>query len=337
VERLKKATETQVDKKKVVAYLQEQDSYTLHRRARRTFPRNVTYADNVDDCWMADLADVSSIKADNQGNTFILCVTDVFSRYAWTIPVLNKKADTVKKAFEHIFQNTARRPTRLITDKGGELKNRTLKSYLQQNGIEYAHTNNPDTKCSITERFIGTLRMWMQRVFTHRENYQYTHGVLENITHAYNHKKHRTLKMTPYEASQPERVLEVYQNLYGTKLSEKSVRPKLKVGDFVRISREKKRFEKGCTWNWSEEIFKITQVIPHKQPVYRIADLDKQEELEGTFYSWELSPVKKPELYKIAYIVKERGKGARKELFVHWRGYPTSSRSWILAKDIVDS
>jgi len=31
------------------------------------------------------------------------------------------------------------------------------------------------------------------------------------------------------------------------------------VGDFVRISKVKLTFEKGCTPNWTEEIFKITQ------------------------------------------------------------------------------
>lgn len=294
----------------------------------------MTYADNVDDCWQADLADVSFLKQYNQGNCYILCVVDVFSRYAWTKPLLNKKAETVRNAFETIFQSTNRSPSRLITDKGGELNNKTLKNFLSQRGIEHAHTNNPDTKCSIVERFIGTLRLWLQRIFTHRENYQYTNGVLEDVTNAYNHKRHRTLKMSPFEASQPERVLEVYHNLYTGKINVKKDTPKLNVGDYVRISREKKRFEKGSTWNWSEEIFKITQIIPHERPVYRIADLDKNEELEGTFYSWELNAIKKPEKFKIEYIVKERGKGIRKQKLVHWRGYPTSSRSWVMAKDI---
>ncbi|KAK3909959.1 Putative uncharacterized transposon-derived protein [Frankliniella fusca] len=332
VERLKNASNSH--RNQIVEYLQGQDAYTLHKRARRTFPRNVTYADNIDDCWQADLADFSALKDDNQKTKFILCVIDVFSRFAWTVPVLNKQALTIKHAFETLFKNTTRRPTRLITDKGGELKNKTLKQFLQEHGIDYAHTNNPDTKCSVVERFIGTLRMWMQKVFTHRESYEYTNGVLDDVTHAYNNKRHSALKMTPTQASDPKRVLEVYHNLYGKKLNRKQVSPKLKVGDYVRISREKKRFEKGCTWNWSEEIFKITRVIPHAQPVYRIADLDNNEELEGTFYSWELSPVKKPEMFKIAYIVKTRGKGPRKEVFVHWRGYPESSRSWILAKDL---
>lgn len=335
VERLAQATKRKLND--VRDYLKGKDSYTLHKRARRTFPRNVTYADTVDDCWQADLADVSFSKDVNQGNCYILCIVDVFSRYAWTIPLLNKKAKTVKNAFETIFENTERRPRRLITDKGGELNNRTLKTFLSQREIEYAHTNNPDTKCAIVERFIGTLRLWLQRIFTHRENYQYTNGVLEDVTHAYNHKKHRTLKMTPFEASQPERVLEVYHNLYDRKVGGKKETPKLKVGDYVRISREKKRFEKGSTWNWSEEIFKITQIIPHKYPVYRIAELETNEELEGTFYSWELNPVKKPDQFKIDYIVKTRGTGDRQQMLVHWRGYPTSSRSWVLAKDIVTS
>lgn len=334
-QRLKQATKA--SKTDVLEYLRGQDSHTLHRRARRTFPRNVTYADNIDDCWQADLADFSAIKEDNEGYTFILCVIDVFSRYAWTIPVKNKKATTVRDAFDALFQSTNRRPTRLLTDKGGELKNATLKLFLRQRDIEYAHTNNPDTKCTIAERFIGTLRLWLQRIFTHRENYQYVREVLQDVTYAYNHKVHRTLKMTPFEASQPERVLEVYNTLYSLRLSGKKVTPTLKVGDYVRLSREKQRFEKGCHWNWSEEIFQITQVIPHKQPVYRIADLDHNEVLEGTFYSWELNPVSKPEAFKIAYIVDERGKGARKQVMVHWRGYPKSSRSWILEKDIITS
>lgn len=141
--------------------------------------------------------------------------------------------------------------------------------------------------------------------------------------------------MSPHEASHPDRVLEVYQNLYHNKLGRaKRVPPKLQVGDHVRISREKKRFEKGHTWNWSEEIFKVTQVIRHPQPVYRICEMDSGDEIEGTFYSWELSKVTKPELFKIAYIVDKKGKGDSTQHLVHWRGYTKANRSWVKAKDI---
>ena len=316
-------------------FLQGQDSYTLHKQVRKHFPRNVTYADTVDACWQVDLADFSSLKDDNEGIVFVLCATDVFSRFAWTTTLINKKALTVLEGLKSIFISTERRPGQIISDKGGEFQNSTMKRFLNQLGIELFHTKNPDVKCSITERFIRSLRISMQKIFTHTENYRYIDGVLQNVTHAYNNKYHRTIKMTPHEASQPERVLTVYHNLYDEKLTpRKKLIPKFKVNDFVRISREKKRFEKGHTFNWSEEIFKVTKVIPHIQPVYKICEIDSGDVIEGSFYSWELSKVTKPEFFKIAYIAGERGKASRKQHLVQWRGYPATTQSWVNAKDI---
>jgi hypothetical protein len=333
--RLWRAYDHKVSRKKVDAYLQGQDTYTLHKPARRRFPRNITYADTIDACWQADLADFQQLKEDNDDFMYVLFIIDVLSKFLWCIPLKNKKAGTVMQAFKLLFTQTDRRPGHIITDKGGELNNATLKKFLEENGIEYYHTENPDTKCAVVERVIRTIRQMMQKVFTHREKYRYIDGVLADVTHAYNHKAHRSIGMTPTEASNPKRTLEVYNKLYGGKLNAKKVTPKLKVGDYVRISREKKRFEKGHTWNWSEEIFQITKVIPHIQPVYRIADLDKKE-IKGHFYSWELSKVEKPELFKIAYIVRKRGPPGKRECFVHWRGYPASARSWVRERDIFD-
>lgn len=265
-----------------------------------------------------------------------MVVCDVFSRYAWTVPLEGKTADHVVEGFKTLFASTDRRCSALITDKGREFVNRTLTSFLKQHDIKYFHTQNPQTKCSIAERFIRTLRTMLQKVFTHREKYRYVDGLLEDVTYAYNHKKHRILRMTPSEASDPKRLKEVYDILYKGKFDVKK-KPTLSVGDFVRISREKKRFEKAHTWYWSEEIFKITKVIPQVQPLYKIADIDGGKEIVGSFYSHELSKVKKPDLFKIAYVVKTRGRGDKQEKYVHWRGYPVAARSWILSKDIVSS
>ncbi|KAK3932721.1 Putative uncharacterized transposon-derived protein [Frankliniella fusca] len=138
--------------------------------------------------------------------------------------------------------------------------------------------------------------------------------------------RHRPVDVTP------DRVLEVYYNLYHN-MKHTSKKAKFQVGDYVRI-REKQTFEKGYTWNWSEEIFEIVQVIPHTVPVYRIRDLDN-DPIEGTFYEPELQKVTKPEAYKIAYIVRSKGTKGKRQHLVHWRGYPVKSRSWIFEKDIV--
>lgn len=336
--RLHRGAQGKHTRHEVLDYLQGEDTYTLHKQVRKHFPRNITYADTVDDCWQSDLADFSNLKEDNDHYLYILCTIDVFSRYAWTIPIKDKKANTVLEAFKTLFEATDRRPGRaVITDKGGELNNVTLKRYFKQQGVDLFHTNNPDTKCSIAERFIRTLRLWMQKIFTHKEKYRYIDGILQDVTYAYNHKYHRSIKMTPHEASQPKRVLEVYHNLYSSRLKQKKVKPQLRKGDFVRIAREKKKFEKGHYWNWSEAIYQVTRVIPHQYPLYKIADIDHQEELEGSFYSWELSKVHKPDTFKIEYIVDTKGVGASKKHLVHWRGYPVESRSWVLAKNIEET
>lgn len=323
---------TKGPKKDVDTYLQGQDAYTLHRRATRHFPRNVTYADNIDESWQTDLTDLTALKKHNDNHTFVLCVIDVFSKYGWAIPLKDKSASSIVKGFETLFKTTPRRPVRLFSDKGTEYKNKLVQQFLKKHQIQYISTHNPDIKCSIVERWQRTIKSKLFKYFTATENYCYVNGTLEKIVQSYNQTYHRSIKMKPSEVT-PDRVLEVYKNLYQNKTFT-SQKNKFKVGDYVRISREKQKFEKSYTWNWSEEIFKVIQVIPHTMPVYRLEDLD-QDPIEGTFYEMELQKVTKPEAFKIAYIVKSKGKGNTRKHLVHWRGYPEKSRSWILDSDIV--
>ena len=319
-------------KEKIDHFLQAEDAYTLHKPARRNFPRNVTYADNIDDSWQTDLTDFRSLKKSNKGHSFILCVIDVFSKYGWTVSLKDKSAPSIIRGFETIFKSTTRRPTRLFSDKGKEFINQSFQTFLRRHAIKYIHTHNPVIKCAIVERWQRTVKTKLFKYFTATEKNCYVDGLLDKVVHAYNHTYHRSIKMRPVDVT-PDRVLEVYNNLYHD-VARSSNKTKFKVGDHVRISREKHKLEKGYTWNWSEEIFKIVQVIPHAMPVYRLEDLDS-DPIEGTFYEMELQKVTKPEAFKIAYIVKSQGKGHSRKHLVHWRGYPEKSRSWILDSDLV--
>ena len=80
---------------------------------------------------------------------------------------------------------------------------------------------------------------------------------------------------------------QVYINLYGLKTIKKAVRFKFKVGDYVRLSKVKKIFEKGYTNNWTKEIFLIHKSIINTQTTYEVKDL-KHEILIGKFYENEL-------------------------------------------------
>ncbi|KAK3919741.1 Putative uncharacterized transposon-derived protein [Frankliniella fusca] len=301
-------------KEKITEYLQGEDAYTFHNPARRRFPRNVTYADNIDESWQTDLTDFQCLKKDNDGLSCILCVKDVFSKFGWAVPIKDKSGPSIIKGFQAIFKSTDWRPTRLFSDKGKEYINKTFQKFLKENNITYIHTHNPDIKSKLFKRF------------THTEQYRYVDGLLDDFVDAYNHTYHRSCKTCPVDVT-PDRDLEVYNNLYhGMDSSIKN--------QSIKISREKQVFEKGYTWNWSEEIFKIVQVIPHAVPVYRLEDLDK-DPIEGTFYEMELQKVTKPEAFKIAYVVRSKGTKGKRQHLVHWRGYPKKSRSWIFDKDLV--
>ncbi len=63
-------------------WLSEQDTYTLHKPVRRRFKRRCVVVGGPNQQWQADLVDVSRLKRDNNGTTFLLTVIDVFSKRA---------------------------------------------------------------------------------------------------------------------------------------------------------------------------------------------------------------------------------------------------------------
>ena len=61
-------------------WLKEQDTYTLHKPIHRQFQRQRTRVTDIDEQWQLDLADVSGLKKQNDGFTFLLCAIDVLSK-----------------------------------------------------------------------------------------------------------------------------------------------------------------------------------------------------------------------------------------------------------------
>ena len=54
----------------------------------------------------ADLADMRLISKFNKGFRFLLCVIDIFSKYAWVVPLKDKKDVTITNAFQKISPKT---------------------------------------------------------------------------------------------------------------------------------------------------------------------------------------------------------------------------------------
>ena len=68
----------------------------------------------------------------NKGIRFLLCVIDFFSKYAWVVLLKDKKCVTIVNSFQNILDSSMRRPNKIWVDKGKELYNKSLRSWLEK-------------------------------------------------------------------------------------------------------------------------------------------------------------------------------------------------------------
>ena len=74
----------------------------LHKPIIRKFKKRKVYSSFGDNIWGVDLADMQSLSKYNKGIKYLLCVTDLFSKYAWVIPIEDKKVTSIVNAFKKI-------------------------------------------------------------------------------------------------------------------------------------------------------------------------------------------------------------------------------------------
>jgi len=304
-------------------FLDRQLVYTLHRYAGKKYVRNKVFVSGIDEQWQADLVDLQSLEKYNDGYKYLMTCIDLFSKLAWAIPLKSKVSENIKNAFSEIFK-TGRKPEKLQTDAGTEFVNKQVQKFLKNENVEF-FTTNSEMKASVVERFNRTLKEKMWKYFTYKNTYRYL-DVLPELLKNYNTSYHRTIKMAPLQVnSTNER--KILNKVF--RLSDKTPVFKFSVGDFVRISKVKRTFEKGYTPNWTEEIFKITHRLSRTPPVYRICDL-KDEEISGIFYEQELLKIdKKPPVRVIENVLKTRKIKGKTDYFVKYRGYPPKFNEWV--------
>ena len=164
------------------------------------------------------------------------------------------------------------------------------------------YTTHNDAKARIAERFIRTLRSKIESNLILSQNTVW-YDILPELMREYNHSYHRSIGMTPNDATKPVNFLKVFDRLY-PRQNQLDKSPVLHVGDRVRRSIHKRLFEKGATANWSEEIFEIADIVDTIPKVYRIKDL-ASEDVEGTFYREQLQRTSQ-NIYRIDRIVRKQ-------------------------------
>ena len=72
----------------------------------------------------------------NKGFRFLLCVINIHSKYAWVIPLKDKKRISITNDFQKILDDSKRKPNKIWADKNSEFYNRSMESWLEKNDIE---------------------------------------------------------------------------------------------------------------------------------------------------------------------------------------------------------
>ena len=323
-----------VKKRQVVTeWLSGEDTYTLHRPARRNFARNKTLSKHIDYMWQADLVDMQSLSRKNGGIKYLLVIIDSFSRFAWVHPLKNKSGKELVEAFRHVFITSGRKPLKLCTDMGTEFTNHQVQQLLKENEV-FFYTTASDKKAAMVERLNRTLKEKIWRYFTHHNTHRYI-DVLQDFVNAYNNSRHRIIGMAPAKVTKKDEK-RLWQKQFGHLEDSEEQTTKFNVGDQVRVSTVKNPFEKGYWGNWSEEVFRIKDIRKnHAIPMFIVED-STGEVLKGAFYAEQLQKVieRQEKLYSVEKVVARKKIGGVPHVLVKWQGYPKSANSWIAATEL---
>ena len=163
----------------------------------RKFGKRKVHAAFKDNIWGADLADMQLLNKYNKGIRFLLCVIDIFSKFAWVVPLKDKKGVSIVTAFQSNLKQSNRKSNKIWVDKGSEFYYASFKKWLEDNDIVMYSTNN-EGKSVVAERFIRTLKSKIYKYMTSISKNVYINK-LDDMVDEYNNTYHTTIKVKPID------------------------------------------------------------------------------------------------------------------------------------------
>jgi hypothetical protein len=237
-----------------------------------------------------DLAYVDKLAHHNDGVTYLIVGVDVLSRFLRVEPLVDKKANTAKKALVSMIKaNKGRAPAKIWVDRGTEFMG-VFADFCRKNSIVIYSTHS-ETKSALAERYIRSLKNVLYRYieFLGRklddnaggdgynlrkrggggkkidERLRYI-DVLQCVVNVVNGRFNRAIKMAPAAVTQAdaEYLLKMQEERDEKNVTFDGVgkpkKPVYKVGDVVRVAKENLPFGKGYKPQYTEKLYRVRSV-----------------------------------------------------------------------------
>ena len=107
----------------------------LHKPIIKKFDKRKVYSQFKDNICGVDLADMQSLSRKYKGIKSLLCVIDLYSKYAFVVPLKDKKGISIVNAFNKIIKQSNRKPNKIWVDQGGKFYTNVFKKWLSDNDI----------------------------------------------------------------------------------------------------------------------------------------------------------------------------------------------------------
>eukprot|EP01064_Diplonema_japonicum_P032814 TRINITY_DN6284_c0_g1_i2.p1 TRINITY_DN6284_c0_g1~~TRINITY_DN6284_c0_g1_i2.p1 ORF type:complete len:238 (+),score=9.76 TRINITY_DN6284_c0_g1_i2:839-1552(+) len=207
-----------------------------------------------------DLLDFQKLKRSNSGYAWILIAVDVFTRYAYAIPIKRKTKSETREGIVKLLDKLPKNhplPKRFMSDNGPEFLNNEVSSLFDLYNIEHDTNEIGDhSALGIIDRFSRTVRERLEKHFAINKTSNWVVS-LDKLIKAYNKTPHTTLHgRTPDSIEKND--MEILKDNLKKNYSVEQTR--LKVGDQVRKALTRNVFSKGTKQRYSKETFTIERL-----------------------------------------------------------------------------
>lgn len=205
------------------------------------------------------------LKDYNDGVRYILVLRNCFTKHVSVVGYLqDKTAVETARVFEYMLTTQVKYICHpLVTDSGAEFLNSEFKAVCAKYDIKMYQ---PKTgKAVHAENAILYLKTKLYRYSRDTNNYRYIE-ILPYIVKNYNSSVRHVLGTTPDLVNRPNE-FQIFHRQFGRHLPRKeNIKPKFKVGDYVRLRVAVRTFEKSYFHKYTAQMYKIISVLLISQP-----------------------------------------------------------------------